>query len=345
MPLTMVIRALVRVCLFAASVSAWTMISEQGRRQPVIDIAETSRGRAPCTSLTAATIAPSALVLQRDTIIISHDTATKAITVIINSTATTSMAAMLSSNTMTMMPNGMFPNTMTMIQGGETVVEVVTTGSSGNTETQILSTILPTSTPSGNRSINAAAIAGGAVGGVVAIGLVVTALLLCRRRKREQPGNGEMYMVESADYKPSIDSMRSIIEQPANTTTPLTYGVDRQRSTHLSSVAPQTGITASTDLDQPTPLTSKQEAARQQRQRELELQMRHLQDEMRALGPGPEPSLALSPERAEDVRQMEMMREQIALLQARRRSSWAQGLTDEPPGYTADTAVNRVATP
>jgi len=343
----MVIRALVRACLFAACVSAQT-ISEQG--QTVIDIAETSRGRAPCASPTAAvTIAPSALLLQRDLMATTNPISTMTPSTMMASgsalamSTTTTMSGSMMSMSMSMMPNG-FPDTMTMIQNGETVVEVVTTDSSGDMGTQILSTVSPTSTPSGNHSRNVAAIAGGVVGGVVAVATVVIALLLCRRRNRNQPNNGEMFMVGPADYKPSIDSMRSVIGQTANTVpTPLTYGADGQHSTYLSSVA---GITASTDPDQPTPLSSKQEAARQQRQRELELQMRYLQDEMRALGPGPEPSLTLSPERAEDARQMEMMREQIALLQAQQQSSWAQGLTDEPPpGYTANTVVSRVATP
>jgi len=199
---------------------------------------------------------------------------------------------------------------------------------------------------SSSHTKNIGAIAGGTVGGVAVVALVVTALLLWRHRNQEKTSSttGEMFTVAPSESKPSIESMRPVNGRAANTVpTPLTYITDTQQlDSYLASLrAVQTGTTAS---DQQTPLSSKQEAARQQRQKELELHMRYLQDEMRALGPGPGSSSALlSPERAEDARQMQMMREQIALLQAQQQSSWAQGLTDEPPpGYTADAVVRPV---
>jgi len=197
-------------------------------------------------------------------------------------------------------------------------------------------------------SKNVGVIVGGTLGGVAGVALVVTVLLLWRRHNQGTPRNttGEMFTVAPSESKPSIDSMR-----PANNTvpTPLTYTTDTQQlDSYLTSLrAGQTPTTASTNPDQTTPLSGKQEAARQQRQKELELHIRYLQDELRTLGPGPGPSSALlSAERAEDARQMEVMREQIALLQAQQHSSWAQGLTDEPPpGYTADVIVQRAMTP
>ena len=201
---------------------------------------------------------------------------------------------------------------------------------------------------SGGHSNNIGAIVGGTLGAVAGVTLIVTALLLWRRRNQENPHciTGEMFTVAPSESKPSIDSMR-----PGNNTipTPLTYTTDTYLlDSYLASLrAGQTPTTASTDPDQTTPLSGKQQAARQQRQKELELHIRYLQDELRTLGPGPgPPSAFLSAERAEDARQMQVMREQIALLQAQQHSSWAQGLTDEPPpGYTADAVVQRATPP
>jgi len=186
---------------------------------------------------------------------------------------------------------------------------------------------------------NIGAIVGGAVGGVAAVALAVAAFLLWRRGDPELRSTGQVFAVVQSEEKQSLDSMR-----PHNAdTVPTPFGSDWQAIYH----ATHFGEDTSTNSSQQPILSSKQEAARQQRQKELELQMRHLQDEMAALGPGvgPGPFASVHPDRAEDARQIEMMKQQIALLQAQQQSSWAQGLTDEPPpGYTAD-AVNRVVVP
>jgi hypothetical protein len=201
---------------------------------------------------------------------------------------------------------------------------------------------------SGSRKKNVGAIVGGTLGGITAIALMAAALLVWRQRNIEQSSTPEMYTVGQSEAKGSIDEMRSNGQNANTVPTPLTYTVDGQQSYLQSLVAAQAVMTEPGDSDQQTPLSSKQAAVRQQRQKELELQIRYLQDELRTLRPGPGPSSTalLSAERAEDARQMEAMREHIALLQAQQHSSWAQGLTDEPPpGYTADAVVTRMVTP
>jgi hypothetical protein len=189
---------------------------------------------------------------------------------------------------------------------------------------------------SGNHH-NIGTIVGGTVGGVGAVALVVAAFLIWHRRGGPKlDSTGEVFAVVQSESKPSLDSMHS---HNANTV-PTPFGSDWQAIYH----ATHFGGDLSANSTQQSPLSSKQEAARQQRQKELELQMHHLRDEMASLGPAPGrgSSVLLDPDRAEDARQIEMMKQQIALLQAQQQSSWAQGLTDEPPpGYTADT-VNRV---
>jgi len=229
--------------------------------------------------------------------------------------------------------DSMSAETMTMIEGSQTVVEIVTMDSTGGLWTQTLSTVTPSSMsgmPSGSHHRNIGAIVGGTVGGVAAVALLVIALLLWRRRDK---GNGEMIEVVPSETKPSLDFMHLSTDTPNTIPTP--FGAnnwqDIYQATHTG-IEP-TSVTSTESTEQPG-LSSKQAAARQQRQKELELQMRHLQEEMMALGPGP--SVSLHSDRAEDARQMEMMREQIAMLQEQQQSSWAQGLTDEPPpGYTS----------
>lgn len=242
------------------------------------------------------------------------------------------------------------PDTMTMIQDGETVVEVVTMDSTGSMGTTILSTVTPTGgmsgMSSGHKKPQIGKIVGAVLGSVIAVAALATTLVLWSRRNEEQVSVPDMYTVGKSEGKGSIDEMCANGHTANTIPTPLTYTVDGQQS-YLQSLAVRAGIATSDDPDQPTPLSSKQAAARQQRQKELELHIRYLQDELRTLGPrpGPSSSVLVSPERVEDARQMEMMREQIALLQAQQHSSWAQGLTDEqPPGYTVDV-VSRIATP
>jgi len=189
---------------------------------------------------------------------------------------------------------------------------------------------------SGNHH-NIGTIVGGTVGGIGAVALVVAAFLIWHRRGGPKlDSTGEVFAVVQSESKPSLDSMH-----PHNANTvPTPFGSDWQAIYH----ATHFGGDLSANSTQQLPISSKQEAARQQRQKELELQMHRLRDEMASLGPGPGwgSSVLLDPDRAEDARQIEMMKQQIALLQAQQQSSWAQGLTDEPPpGYTADT-VNRV---
>jgi len=307
--MAVVIQVLAWTFLLASFISARTDISEH--EQTVIDIPGISSAVATCGYPAAPTTAPTTWVFRRQ---------------------------------MDMsMSNSMSPETMTMIEGTQTVVEVVTMGSAGDMETTTLSTVIPTmgmpAISSGNHH-NIGAIVGGAIGGVAAVALVVAAFLFWRRRgETELDSTGEVVAVVQSESKPSLDSMR-----PHNAdTVPTPFGRDWQAIYH----ATHFGQELSTNSNQQLPLSSKQEAARQQRQKELELQMRRLQDEMTSLGPGPGRGLSavLDPDRAEDARQIEMMKQQIALLQAQQQSSWAQGLTDEPPpGYTADT-VNRVVIP
>lgn len=204
--------------------------------------------------------------------------------------------------------------------------------------------------PSGSHRKNVGAIVGGTMGGLAAVALAVVAFLFWRRggQKREN-SSGEVIVVLKSESKPSLDSMRPGEGRTQNTV-PTPFGPDWQaiyHATHFGGEIPT--FPPSSDGTQPQqPLSSKQALARQQRQRELELQMRHLQDEMVALGPEPEQRLSasLQLDRSEDLQQIEMMKQQIALLQAQQRSSWAQGLTDEPPpGYTAAAVASRVATP
>jgi len=189
---------------------------------------------------------------------------------------------------------------------------------------------------------------GGTLGGIAAVAIVVVALLICRKRKLEEASNPDMFTVGQSDLKGSIDEIHPNWHSANTVPTPLTYTVDGRQSYLQNLVATQASMTGSIDSHNPTSLTGKQAAVRRHRQKELELQIRYLQDELRTLGPGlgPASSALLSPERAEDARQMDLMREQIALLQSQQNSSWAQGLTDEPPpGYTADTVASRIVTP
>lgn len=216
-----------------------------------------------------------------------------------------------------------------MIEGTQTVVEVVTMGSAGDMETTTLSTVTPTMgmpAMSSSNHHNIGAIVGGTVGGVAAFALVVVAFLFWRRRGGPKlDSTGEVFAVVKSESKPSLDSMGP---HHANTI-PTPFGSDWQAIYHATHFG---GDLSANSTRQP-PLFSKQEVARQQRQKELELQMHRLREEMASLGTGPGRGLSVSldPDRAEDARQIEMMKQQIALLQAQQQSLWAQGLTDEPP--------------
>ena len=199
---------------------------------------------------------------------------------------------------------------------------------------------------SGSHHKNVGAIAGGTVGGVVAVALVVVALIFWRRRGKEedQESNGDVFTVVPSDSKPSLDVTHPATDLAPDTVPTPFETSDRQAIHHVTQSEGESTASTSPQANQQPILSGKQELARQQRQRDLELQMRQLQDEIAALGPVPGPSLPQN--RAEDAQQMELMRQQIAMLQAQQQSSWAQGLTDEPPpGYTANAAVSRTVTP
>jgi hypothetical protein len=201
---------------------------------------------------------------------------------------------------------------------------------------------------SGSHHRNVGAIVGGTVGGVVAVSLVVVALFWRRQGKRKEgeESNGEVFTVVPSESKPSLDITHPATDH-APDTVPTPFRTNSwQAIHHVTQTGTEPATPTSPEPNQQPILSGKQELARQQRQRNLELQMRQLQDEMAALGPVPGPSISLPQNRAEDAQQMELMRQQIAMLQAQQQSSWAQGLTDEPPpGYTANAAVSRTVTP
>ena len=202
---------------------------------------------------------------------------------------------------------------------------------------------------SGSHRRNVGAIVGGTVGGVVAVALVVAALLFWRRRRKGEErheSNGDVFAVVPSKFKPSLDVTHPATDYVPNTV-PTPFGTNNwQAMHHVTQSSGDPATCTSPEGNQRPILSGKQELARQQRQRDLELQMRQLQDEMAALGPVPGPSVSLPQNRAEDARQMELMRQQIAMLQAQQHSSWAQGLTDEPPpDYTANAAVSRTLGP
>jgi hypothetical protein len=186
----------------------------------------------------------------------------------------------------------------------------------------------PSSSPSTSTALSPGAIAGIAVGGVAALALLAV-LLFCLRRRRQ-----------AAQRDAAADGSTSMAQSAG-------YGVEP----FVIPAAMASSHSRSASLDQSEGLPSAMGEKRRQglqHQRDLQEQMRRLQQEIDSLS-DPGASRSASPTRASAevgglMQRLRAAEDQIAIMQAQRQSSWSLGFTDEPPpGYGQDTSSSTAA--